>query len=177
MLKKTIAVMIALMLVLGFAACGEDKADPSQVITKNDTEDNGEKAPDAFFCEVNGTGVIIGEEMDEALKGKALSSYEVPSCAIEGTDHVYTFEHCEITAITEGDGSPETVYMIYFLDPEMKTPEGLAIGDAADRITELYGEDYEAKGSAYVYSAGDTLLTVIADNGAVISVEYSLVIE
>ena len=96
--------------------------------------------------------------------------YQVPSCAVEGTDNVYNFGGFEITAFAE-NGS-ERIYSVYFIDPNLTTPEGLALGDGVQKVTELYGEDYAQDGAALVYTAGDTQLIVIVENDVVVSIEY-----
>ena len=48
------------------------------------------------------------------------------------------------------------------------------LGDEYSRVTELYGENYEQNGTAYIYQYGDTQLHILVQNEAVISIEYKL---
>ena len=185
-MKKLIAILLAMMLVLSLAACGaEEESNEDLVITRapeaEATEapaEGGEEAPavdEGMFTFVfDGVELIPGAAFDPAALCEAASVYEVPSCAIEGTDNVYNYETFEITAYDDGTG--EVIYSIYFLDPSLTTTEGLALGDDAAKVTELYGENYVEEGTAYVYTRTDSQLFVIVENGSVVSIEYRMVV-
>lgn len=193
-MKKTLAIVLALMMVLTLAACGAEEAPNADlVITRAPVEETPEteapaeeetetpveetEAPAAdtgvYSFTYEGVELVPGASFDASVLPEAASLYEVPSCAIEGTDNVYNYETFEITAYNDGTG--EVIYSIYFLDPNLTTAEGLAIGDEESKIVELYGEDYTAEGTSYIYTKSDTQLIVIAQNGAVGSIEYRMV--
>lgn len=185
-MKKLIAILLAMMLVLSLAACGaEEEPNADLVITRAAEEDvAAEVQPEAeaeepvvadgvFSFTASGVELIPGEAFDAAALGEAASVYTVPSCAIEGTDNVYNYETFEVTAYDDGTG--EVVYSIYFLDPNLTTTEGLALGDDAAKVVELYGEDFAEEGASYVYTRTNTQLHVIFQNDAVTSIEYRLV--
>lgn len=185
-MKKLTAILLALVLVLSLAACGaEENPNEDLVITRapeaEGTEapaEGGEEAPAAdegmFTFQFEGVELIPGAAFDPAALRDATSVYEVPSCAIEGTDNVYNYDTFEITAYDDGTG--EVIYSIYFLDSSLTTTEGLALGDDEAKVTELYGEDYEVDGTAYVYTRTDSQLFVIVENGSVVSIEYRMVV-
>ncbi len=75
-----------------------------------------------------------------------------------------------VTAYDEGNG--EIVYSIYFIDANITTTEGLALGDSRDDVLSLYGDDYEESGRALVYTKGNTQLSIILQDDVVISIEY-----
>ena len=130
----------------------------------------GEEGVFSFLYE--GVTLIPGEVFDQSMPGKCLGVSEVPSCAFEGNDRVYNYETFELTAYIEGE--EERIYSIYFLDPNLSTTEGLCMGDTVDDMKTLYGEDYEKDGTAYEYTRGDTVLTIITQNDVVVSIEYCL---
>ena len=183
-MKKMIVMVLAAMMLLSLAACGKDDAAPQQQITMSTQPEEtaaqteaaetqtapagSEKEPFAFRWE--GYTAVPGAPFEADKWPEAESMYQVPSCAVEGTDNVYNFGGFEITAFAE-NGS-ERIYSVYFIDPNLTTPEGLALGDGVQKVTELYGEDYAQDGAALVYTAGDTQLIVISENDVVVSIEY-----
>lgn len=185
-MKKLIAMLLALVLVLSLAACGAEESDADLMITRapeTATEAAAETKEEAQEAEVTaaggpfvfayeGTKLTPGDAFDVDALPAAESVYTVPSCALEGTDNVYSYGAFELTAFDEGSG--EVIYSIYFLDPELTTPEGLALGDSVEKMAELYGEDYAQDGDAYVYTREDTVLSVIAQDGLIASIEYRL---
>ena len=58
--------------------------------------------------------------------------------------------------------------------PNYTTEEGLYVGDDLARVTELYGDDYTENGSELIYTKGKTCLSLILNDGAVISMEYRM---
>ncbi|MCD7859465.1 MAG: hypothetical protein LUH51_04750 [Firmicutes bacterium] len=191
-MKKMFTILTALLL-LSLAACGE-QSDPAdeQVITRASSaqeesaeaseptlseqaeENNVSLAAAAFSFEAEGVTLTPGEAFDSSALPEPVSTYTVPSCAVDGSDNVYTYETFELTAFDDGSG--ETIYSIYLLDPNVTTPEGLALGDTLARVTELYGEDYALDGTALTYTLGDTQLVIILQDESVISIEYLLVL-
>lgn len=126
----------------------------------------------AFSFLYEGVTLIPGEVFDPSvLKGYTEVS-EVPSCAFDGSDNVYNYGVFELTAYIGEDG--ERVYSIYFIDSNLPTTEGLCLGDTVEDMKSLYGEDYEAEGTAYTYTRGETLLIIITRNDVVVSIEYRL---
>ena len=185
-MKKLIVMLLAALLVLSLAACGaEAESNADLMITRapesaDEAAVGGEEAPaeaedkaEAPFVFVYGSvSLVPGADFDASALPAADSVYTVPSCALEGTDNVYSYGDFELTAFDEGKG--EQIYSVYFLSPDLTTPEGLALGDDAAKILELYGEDYQQDGNAYVYTREGTILSVIAQDGVVTSIEYRL---
>ncbi|MBR3972821.1 MAG: hypothetical protein IKJ99_02575 [Oscillospiraceae bacterium] len=186
-MKKLIAMLLALVLVLSLAACGAEENSNEDLVITRAPEAEATDAPEAegieeapaveegmYTLTVDGVELIPGAAFDPAVLGEAASVYEVPSCAIEGTDNVYNYETFEITAYDDGTG--EVIYSIYFLDPSLTTTEGLALGDDEAKVAELYGENYEVDGTAYVYTKTGSQLFIIVENGSVVSIEYRMVV-
>lgn len=192
-MKKMFAVLLAMLMLLGLCACGNtDKPQETTAPIASDapatepsaTEegeldggfDIGVVPVEPFVFTFNGVTLIPGTAYDAAALPEPTSVYQVPSCAIEGTDNVYNFNDAvEITAFN--DGSQEIIYSIAIFDPNVCTDEGLYLGDDMARVIELYGEDYTENGTAMVYTKGNTELTIILQNGFVVDMEFKWITE
>lgn len=183
-MKKFFAVVLALTLALSLCACGEKPQEttaapettPVEAVpetTAAPIQETGAPAVNdrEYTLTFNGVELIPGADYDASLLPEPGYTYEVPSCAFEGTDNVYSFDTVEITAFH--DGNKEIIYAIAILDPNVCTDEGLYIGDDAARVIELYGEAYEENGTAMVYTGRNTMLTIIVQNGLVVDIEFS----
>lgn len=196
-LKKFALLLAAALVLFALAACsGETAGNTNQVITRGASEDetNGDgtnanetdgsdtatenteasSSDDAFYFETDGVTITPGTALDLSVLPDANDTYTVPSCAIDGTDNVYMYDTFELTAYDEGNG--EIIYSIYLTDANITTPEGLALGDDASRVTELYGEDYEESGTSMTYTKGSTELIIILQNDVVVSIEYLVIL-
>lgn len=187
-MKKLIAMILALTMVLCLTACGGEEEVADQTIggsvteatkgaeeTEAPTEVEAEVVPGGavFAFTYEGVDIIPAEPFDASKLPEAASVYEVPSCALEGTDNVYNYETFEVTAYDEGNG--EVVYSIYFIDPNLTTNEGLALGDDLAKAVELYGENYQEVDGEYVYTGANTQLRLIVENDTVVSIELRMV--
>ena len=189
-MKKILAMLLVLVMALALSACGEpEQADSDLVITRateaaeqtepagGETEESQKTeevaTKDVFSFVANDVVVVPGDAFD-AEKLPADSVYQVPSCAIEGMDNVYSYGSYEITAFS--DGKSESVYSIFFIEPDVATPEGLALGDEMEKAASLYGE-YKEDGTAWVFTRENTQLWVIGQDGVIISIEIRLVTE
>lgn len=184
-MKKWIALLISVVLLLSLAACGSKLEDNGpQEITVGTKAPIPETTGAAAAGETTGTAedvysyvfedveLIPGAAFDVSELPEAESVYTVPSCALEGTDNVYSYGTLEVTAFNDGKG--EFIYSVYLLDPNLTTAEGLAQGDTAAKVTELYGEEYTENGTEWIYQKGETLLCVLFQDGTVIGIEYRL---
>lgn len=177
-MKQFILLLLCAALLMSLAACGEEPVAKDTTPPDNTTT----AAQDTTLPEVTvptteklfafrfGNAVLTpGTPFDPSVLPEPQSTYSIPSCAFEGTDNVYNYGTFEVTAYNEGKG--EIVYSVYFLDPNLETPEGLFLGDDAARVTQLYGEG-TVNGTEITYRQGNTLLIIIVENGFVASIEY-----
>ncbi len=125
-----------------------------------------------FAYQAGEVELIPGKPFDKGLLPEPVAVNQIPSCAFEGTDNVYTYEAFEVIAY-EQEGT-EYLYSVYILDANVKTPEGLALGDAQTRVDEIYGSDYTANGTERRYQKSGTELSVILLNGRVQSIEIRM---
>ena len=182
-MKKIIALLMAVLVMVALAACG-----PQQSASDPTTEPTAQKpvddetgptvtqgaAEECFSFTYEDVELIPGADFDPAVLPEADSVFEVPSCAIEGTDNVYSYPPFELTAYNDGTG--EVIYSIYLLDADTCTDEGLYVGDDLDRVTELYGTDYAENDTELTFTKGATTLNLLMDGETVISIEYRMVV-
>lgn len=173
-MKKFIALVLALILILSLAACTETKpktTDPETTGTTAATEGTQPQEGSYSFT-ASGVELTPGAAFDPAVLPEADFTYEVPSCAIEGTDLVYNYATFELTAYDDGSGA--VIYSVFLIDANLTTPEGLAIGDDAARVTELYGSDCQKTDNQLTYTKGATQLIILLQDDTVISIEYRM---
>ena len=131
-----------------------------------------EKKEEAFSFQYEDLTINLGAELDKDKLGKELNYSETQSCAFEGLDKTYTYEHFEITTNPYKDG--DKIGSIYFLDDEVTTVEGLKKGDSLAMMEEIYGKDYALENSVYTYTKGKTELQFLVQDDTIISIEYLL---
>lgn len=194
-MQKRIAVLLILAMLASLCACGQEKpsgttagaqgvttapdsavtpsTQPDAVQTDAPTTKPEEEIPDGCFAfTVEGVDLIPGQVFDPDALPEAEFTYQVPSCAFEGTDNVYSYGGFEVTAYS--DGEQEFIYSIYLIDPNLTTQEGLALGDPAERVIELYGQNYTETDTQWEYRRSDTMLYVIIQNDCVASIEFCM---
>lgn len=192
-MKKILAILLAVLLLAAMTACSADQtanedttaaaADTTVAVaettaetteapvqTEEDTDDDA--VGDAYSYTYEGVEIIPGTVFDASVLPEAEFVYEIPSCAFDGTDTVYSYGVLEI--ITYADGSDQVIYSICLLDANTPTPEGLYIGDDASLVLDLYGTDCQQEENQIVYQKGETLLVFILENDVVQSIEYRL---
>ena len=193
-MKRIIAMLLAVMMLLTLAACGgnDQTADNSadDVAVANDAvaqDDQEEAAGDAdaaaaddvaevqadagvYSFTYEGVELVPGAAFDSTVLPEPESVYEVPSCAIEGTDNVYNYGVLEVTAFDEGNG--EHIYSVFIIDANTPTAEGLYIFDTLETVDTLLGTDRVEEGNQLTYQKGDTLLVLIMEDDRVASIEY-----
>lgn len=187
-MKKNILIMVVI-LALALTACGGNEGTDAQMeITRDPKEttaqtEAAEVATEAakveetsfdgpFVFQNGGVKLLPGDPFDAAALPEAESVYEVPSCAIEGTDNVYNYGSYEVTAFESAAG--EQIYSVYFLDATLSTKEGISLGDSLEKVIETYGEGYQVNNTEYFYTSEGTVLSFIVQNNVVMSIEYRM---
>ena len=176
MKRRLIALLLIAVCAFCLVSCGSEPA-PNEGITKKDDDPQTDPTPSQLTFTLSfladGTKVVPGTEADAKLLQAASKVYEIPSCAFDGNDTVYGYPSYEITVCNVNGKA--VVYSVYFLEPDVSTPEGLALGDDEAKVFQAYGNGYRKDGKAYVYTDGKTDLSVIVENGAVVSIEYLMI--
>ena len=180
-MKKLTVLLVCLLMLL--CACSKAPAAPTDATetptqpkptesATQPTEATGTiEVPYSFV--VGNVTLVPGAAFDKTALPEPDSVYEAPSCAFQGKDITYAYGDYEIVTYDEGKG--EFLYSVYFLEPAVSTPEGLSLGDAADKVSQLYGEPVQTDDGQMVYRQGGTELVVIVQDDSVISIEYRLV--
>lgn len=148
------------------------------VIGCSDKESPKEKVDDSkavYTFSYNEMDFVLGSEFSREKYGKETSYSEAPSCAFDGVDKTYTYEHYDVT--TYPDGDIDRISSIYFQDDEIETLEGVAIGDSLQDMLNAYGNNYEKTENLYTYTLEKTHLNFIVENEIVTSIEYYLDVE
>jgi len=194
-MKKLIAVLLAAVLVLGLAACGNGG---TQVLNNNNasngsapaanTNNSGNTAPSgntgnnssqgsdtntgAEKVTFAGQNVFPGNAFDASKIKEEAKVMEIPSCALAGTDTVYTYKDVEVT-VSEYKGS-KVIYSTYFLTNQMKTEKGITIGSSKADVEKAYGTGYKNVGTQYEYAFDDATVSFIIEGDRVTSITYTL---
>lgn len=181
MKKKICVLAMAAVMAAGVVACGNDV----KVISKDGTtqqtveatgESSGAETLKGYVFEAEGTegtvSVTTDIEMASVLEklGNPVKYFEAASCAFEGLDKIYTYQHFEIN--TYPNGEKDIISSIVLKDDLIETPEGLAIGMTKADMEAAYGTDYEEKGNMCVYTKDGMHLSVLVENGVISSIEY-----
>lgn len=170
-MRRLLAVITALFLLAFCAACGaENDADKCGDNSGTVTPPNNVEAGYAFTYE--GVNLYVGDIFSAASLPEPKSVYQVPSCAIEGTDNVYNYGTFELTAFN--DGTEEVIYSVYITDANTPTNEGLYLGDNLTLMESIYGTEYERTDNQVVYAKGDSRLIFILQNDIVVSIEFRM---
>lgn len=173
-MKKLIALLMAISMVLCFAACGDGETDPTGTQSSTQGSNNG---ADEFFFEYNGVKITLNasaEPIVEAL-GEPTKYSESTSCAFEGLDKTYSYPSFHLETYPK-DGK-DFIYGWWFVDDMVETPEGICIGTAQADVEAAYGTDGFNGTNAYTVKRGSGVLTIILKDGAVDSIQYALVVD
>lgn len=166
--KLFIVIVMGIIAVLTLTGCNSDKSGEEQqaIQTSYNTENT-------FSVEYEGVQIVPGTEFNEDLIEEEANFSEIPSCAFDGTDKVYTYSGVEIT-VAQIDGK-DIIYSVYFISDEVKTNEEVSIADTIDKMLETYGENYvQTLGNKYTYTKGNVELSFIIQNEVITSIEYVL---
>lgn len=169
-MKKMIAFLLALSMLLCFVGCGKDETETAAPAAP------AAPAVDGWSFDYNGTEIAISADaapIVEAL-GEPKNYTEETSCAFEGLDKTYFYGNFYMTTYPQGD--KDYVFSMWFVDDSLTTAEGIYIGaDQAD-VEAAYGADTFNGSNAYIVEKGSTKLTVLIADGCVSSIQYELVV-
>ena len=191
-IKKAAVVMAALLMLWSLTACAQAQTSPEAQRITMATVPSGEAMPsvpasqppeaetvpsgtveDGFFVfSFEDAALQPGQAFDPSVLPAPTYTYTVPSCALEGTDNVYSYGNPEITAFNDGTG--EFIYSVYLLDDSLSTPEGVKIGHTQAQVIALYGNAFQDNGGEYLYTRGDVVLSLLFQDGTVTAIEYLL---
>lgn len=175
-MKKILSIFLAALMLLSLCACGEDA--PKQ------TEPNGTTQSTAPSTSEQ---VVVGDGYGFVFKGVMLTPgaefsgeglpepqyfYTQPNCALEGDDTIYNYADIEVAVYN--DGKKSVIQSVYIINPNLTTPEGLALGDDLTKVTKLYGDTYQTNGAEWQFIKGNMILAILTQDDFVASIEYRL---
>lgn len=177
-MKKIIIAAVMLTAVLALCACGEKeikggKDGGTEAKTQTGTEVSAPTGGAGGYIFTSGSASVEIDAAMEPIKaalGEPISYFESESCAFGELDKVYTYSGYRIDTY-QIDGV-DYVCDVIFMDDTITTPEGLAIGDSADKVKEVYGEPTEEDSLRMIYSSGDMKLVFLKDGNTVKTIEY-----
>ena len=115
------------------------------------SKQNNSKKVEKFSVKYKEIEVVPGTEFKENLIDEEFSYTEIPSCAFEGTDKVYTYENVELTVAKINEKN--IIYSVYFINDEQQTLEGVKKSDSKELMLEKYGTNYKQPlDNKYVYT-------------------------
>lgn len=178
-------------MVLSAASCASGDEDTAPVVLSGgqtaesaaggneaDTEDTAaEETSDAFVFTYNGVSIAMNAPADSIIEalGDNYTYFEAPSCAYEGMDKVYTYNSIVVRSYTR-DGV-DYIAAVELKDDTVSTAEGIRIGSTEDDVRAAYGEDGQPGTAGIEYTKGDSFISFIFENGAVVAITYTAIVE
>lgn len=199
-MKKYLAAMTALaVLAMAFAGCssseegsnapvvineetGSSAADPDNADAASEADSQAEEdaavtGDDMYTCVYEGVSIVMNTPAASILEalGDDHTDTSAPSCAYQGMDYSYTYDHVILRAYTDDVEDDDPVICgVEFRDDTVFTAEGISIGSAREDVVAAYGDaDTEADGGL-VYDNGTTSVTFFLEDGIVVGISYTL---
>ena len=172
MWKKIIFLIVSITIIV--VAVGLIMKNSKEKTKESNTENS--KSNTAFSVKYRGEEIVPGTEFSVNKIDEEANISEIPSCAFDGIDKIYTYKNFEI--IVASVNGKDTIYSVYFDNDEMETTEGVKVTDTKDHMIEKYGTDYEQKlGNKYIYLNGNVELSFIIESDIITAIEYTFVTE
>ncbi len=124
---------------------------------------------DRYLFEYEGVEMFPSKEADkviEKIDEEYKCSEESLGCGMGRTCRIYSYESFVIRAV---DGKIETVTL---KNDSVSTPEGVRIGDDAERVIKIYGGEYQTRGESIIYIKDEITLNFVVREGVVTSIYY-----
>ena len=171
-MKRIIAgILVSLCLVLSLAGCGgETKVITGSSATKGSSAAAGSGGEYVF--KAKDVEIHINSEAKAVLDklGKPLSTFESPSCAFGDLDVYNTYAGFEVNTFQEK--KTDYVKEVILKDDSVSTPEGISIGEAADKVEKTYGAPTEKSDTKMEYAKEKMKLIFVLKSGKVDEIQY-----
>lgn len=171
-MKRIIAgILVSLCLVLSLAGCGGE----TKVITGSSAAKGSSAAAASggeYVFKAKDVEIHINSEAKAVLDklGKPLSTFESPSCAFGDLDVYNTYAGFEVNTFQEK--KTDYVKEVILKDDSVSTPEGISIGEAADKVEKTYGAPTEKSDTKLVYTKEKMKLIFVLKSGKVDEIQY-----
>ena len=141
-MKKLICVLLTVVALLTFVACGGENGGENTSQTKA-----------AFTLSYNGQTVKIDAKADAVVSawGEPKKYQELPTCGIGDLDKLYDYGSVRIRTY-QVDGV-DYISVIELMDDLVETAEGVAIGSGKDLVSQKYGTADKTTAVAWTYCA------------------------
>ena len=167
-MKKFLILMLTVLLLVSLCACGTGEGDPSGSTPSGDIQGTAK----GYVFVYKGAELTPGVQFQPDALPEPEYEYTAPNCALAGNDVVYNYGDIEVAVYS--DGKSDTIQSVYIIDPNLTTPEGLALGDGLTKVTQLYGDSYTQNGAEWQFAKGNMILCVMIQDDYVTGIEYLL---
>ena len=166
-MKRITALLLSLVLALGFVACGGDNGG-------NEQNDDQNKSNVNFYINYNSsTKIELGADATALIDqlGAPVSQSEMGACGDLGTVTKYVYDTIELFVLKSGDKA--TVDQITLKSDLVKTPEGVTVGSSKDDVISAYGNGYaKCDDNEIRYTSGNKNLKFTLRDGSVVGINY-----
>lgn len=172
-MRKLLSVLAVVAILLVLSACGNtgQENQPNQTVQSTQTNDIQTSAAGYGFA-FQSVILIPGSDFTAEKLPEPQYTYTRDNSVLGGKDTFHNYTGIEVTV--HDDGIKTVIHRIVVISPDLKTPEGLALGDPLEQVTKLYGDNYVQDGDLWLFSKGDTVLAVLTQDGFVAGIEYCL---
>ncbi len=172
-MKKYILSMLLVASMCLMAGCG---GGGTKVITGSSAAAGNASSAAAsggeYVFNYKGTDIPINVEAKPILDklGEALSKFESQSCAFGDLDVIYTYPGFELNTFQEK--KVDYIKELYLKDDSVSTPEGISIGEDADKVIKAYGEPNDKTDTKIEYDKEKMKLIFVLKSGKVDEIQY-----
>lgn len=170
-MRKLLSTFMTIAILLGFSACGAGAVEDQPKTTQNPQSDAAQTAACYGFV-FQDTELVPGNCLAAEKLPMPQYTYRQTNTIWGGEDTFYNFVDIEV--IVYNNGASSVIRSIVVISPNLKTPEGLSLGDSTEQVIKLYGNNYVEDGDQWLFSVENTCLAVLIQDGLVAGIEYHL---
>lgn len=110
-----------------------------------------------------GVALVPGSQFDADKLPQPQYSYT------QSGNSFYNYADLEVVVSHAGDAA--VIQRVTVISLNLKTSEGLAIGDPLEQVKKLYGDHYTQCGDEWLFCKGNTTLVILTQDGLVAGME------
>ncbi|MCR5067330.1 MAG: hypothetical protein K6A14_04640 [Erysipelotrichaceae bacterium] len=162
-MKKTVILLTVLLLLV--SGCSSGNNEPEK-------PDNPPATEEKYTIVLNGKEITAGDKFDENNFPPCDESFDETDCAFG--DKVTYYEYGDYEVMVCYINGEAYIYEVFLLSPDIKTKEGLALGDSYDDMIKAMGEPVRTEDITYYYQKGKTVYAFVVADGSISTISYSL---